>query len=189
MEQFTYVAGPFQEAWQDEYRYGALYIFPPHGVIEPVDELRRTYDPKSDSICRAHISLSEPFRQPLTGAHVHELRAALASVEPFEISYGPLRSFPPYPGVVYTITPEDAFMELRSRVHATAAFHNSPFKRRDRAPHMTIAEFITVEETNALLQKLQGQVPEGSFVCDSIEYAIPNRDFYFERVLTLPLGQ
>ncbi len=52
---------------------------------------------------------------------------------------------------------------------------------------MTIAEFISVERTNELLQELSGKVPEGTFRCDSIEYAIPNDKFYFERVLTIPL--
>ncbi len=55
-------------------------------------------------------------------------------------------------------------------------------------PHMTIAEFISVERTAELLQELRGTVPEGTFPCYSVEYAVPNRDFHFERVLTIPLG-
>jgi hypothetical protein len=54
---------------------------------------------------------------------------------------------------------------------------------------MTIAEFITVERTNELLKELSGKVHGSTFLCSAIEYAIPNHDFYFERVLRLPLGK
>jgi hypothetical protein len=53
---------------------------------------------------------------------------------------------------------------------------------------MTIAEFISVEGTDDLLQQLSGRVPEGTFLCNSIEYAVPNDGFYFERVLTIPFN-
>jgi hypothetical protein len=53
---------------------------------------------------------------------------------------------------------------------------------------MTIAEFITLEDTAILLKELEGKVPEGVFQFGSIEYAVPNNEFYFERVLTIPIG-
>src|SRR5579884_4246179 len=99
MSSFLYADDASWEDWQKEYKYGAFYIFPPHGVIEPIDELRRTYDPTSDSYCQAHISLSEPLCNPFTDEQLHELKTALSSIEPFEIHYGPLRTFPPYPGI------------------------------------------------------------------------------------------
>jgi hypothetical protein len=53
---------------------------------------------------------------------------------------------------------------------------------------MTIAEFITLERTATLQRELAGRIREGMFTCNAIEYAVPNRQFYFERVLTLPLA-
>lgn len=176
------------EKWKFEYQYGAFYIFPPNGVIEPIDELRRKFDPKSADYCQAHISLSELLNGPLTHEQLLELKEALSRVRPFEVKYGPLRSFPPHPGVCYTITPEKEFFDLRQVIHSTLIFAGNPLTRKDRAPHMTIAEFITVERTEELLQELQGKVPEGTFHCGSIEYAVPNDEFYFERVLTIPIG-
>ena len=52
---------------------------------------------------------------------------------------------------------------------------------------MTIAEFISLEITAELLHQLSGKVPEGTFRCDSVAYAVPNDDFYFERILEIPL--
>jgi 2'-5' RNA ligase len=176
------------EKWKFEYQYGAFYIFLPNGLIEPIDELRRKFDPKSADYCRAHISLSEPLSGPLTDEQLLELKEALSRIKPFEIKYGPLRSFTPYPGVCYTITPEKEFFELRQAIHSTSIFAENPLTRKDRAPHMTIAEFITVQRTEELLKELQGKVPEGTFQCGSIEYAVPNDEFYFERVLTIPIG-
>ena len=176
------------EAWQLEYKYGALYIFPPAGVIEPVDALRRAHDPHSAAICQAHISLSEPLPGPLTQTHLADLRAALHTTAAFDVRYGPLRSFPPFPGVVYAIQPEAEILRLRAIIHATSAFVGVPLRRKDNAPHMTIAEFITAERTHELLEELQGVVPEGTFLCDAIEYAVPNDRFIFERRLAIPLG-
>jgi 2'-5' RNA ligase len=188
MRRFTYADTSSWKEWQREYRYGALYIFPPEGIIEPIDELRRRYDPISYATCQAHVSLSEPAPRPLTEADIHEVQTQLATISPFVMHYGPLHSFPPYPGVVYSVTPEDAFTRLRSAIHATSLFASTPFSRKRIAPHMTIAEFITVEQTQDLLEQLSGRVPEGDFLCASIEYALPNDAFSFERVLTLPLG-
>lgn len=175
------------EDWQFGYRFGAFYIFPPTGVIEPVDALRQTYDPKSASICQAHISLSESLPSPLLKEQVQEIRAALSAVQPFDIYYGPLRSFPPHPGVCYSITPEDKFRAMRAALHSTSAFAGIPLRREHIAPHMTIAELITSQQTHEFLQELSGKVPEGIFRCDSIEYAVPNEKFHFERVLAIPL--
>jgi 2'-5' RNA ligase len=188
MNEFKYADAAHWEEWQKEYAYGAFYIFPPQHIIEPIDQLRHKYDPKPASCCQAHISLSEPLSAALTDEHVQELRETLSSIETFAMHYGPLRSFRPYPGVVYTITPEDTFMWLRSRIHETSLFKNKKLKRERFTPHMTIAEFITVERTHELLEELRGKVPEGAFLCSAIEYAIPNHDFYFERLLRLPLG-
>jgi 2'-5' RNA ligase len=138
------------EKWQFEYKFGAFYIFPPAGIIEAVDALRQNHDPKSASICQAHISLSEPLPAPLSNQQIGEIRGALSAIEPFEIHYGPLRSFPPYPGVCYTITPEDDFRQLRTALHSTLAFASVPLNHEHIAPHMTIAEFISVEGTDDL---------------------------------------
>ena len=175
------------EEWQLEYRFGAFYIFPPTGVIEPVDALRRLYDPKTASICQAHISLSEPLQAPLTNEQLREIRTALSVVQPYDIQYGPLRSFPPHPGVCYSIAPEAEFRRLRAVLHSTSAFAGIPLQHEHIAPHMTIAEFISLERTAELLRQLSGKVPEGTFRCDSVAYAVPNGDFYFERILEIHL--
>ena len=189
MSEFTYADTSHWEGWQREYKYGAFYIFPPPGIIEQIDQLRRKYDPKSDSYCHAQINLSEPLRTPLTDDQVQELRDALSSIEPFEIHYGPLRGFPPYPGAVYFITPEDMFMRLRSCIHETSLFKGQQLTRENINPHMTIAEFITIQRTHELLEEMSGKVPDGAFLCSAIECAFPNHGFYFERVLRFPLGK
>ena len=177
------------EDWQLEYQFGAFYIFPPDEVIGSVDELRRTYDPKSHNICQAHISLSELLKTPLTDEQIDEVRHVLSEIEPFTITYGPLRWFPPHPGVCYRIEPESSFRKLRNALHTTSLFKDVPLKREHIAPHMTIAEFITVARTEELLKELNGKVPAGTFECRSIELAVPNDQFFFVRSLTLPLGK
>lgn len=177
------------EEWQPEYRFGAFYIFPPNEIIEPIDALRKKYDPKSDAIYQAHISLSESLAKPLTDADIAEFQSILSAIEPFEITYGPLRDFPPHPGVCYRIEPESGFRKLRNALHSASCFKDVLLRREHIAPHMTVAEFVSVERTKELLRELSGKVPEGTFMCNEIELAVPDENFYFKRVLRLPLGK
>ena len=183
------------EKWQHEYKHGAFYIMPPNGVIEPMDELRRIHDPKSYQGCQAHISLSDPLTGPLTDQQFNEMSLALTRLSPFILKYGPIVTTPPYPGVCFDIAPREAFRQLRENIHATSLFKDNALKRRDIAPHITIAEFgLTNETSEKLKQHLQSSVDkgqlisEGQFICTHVEYLVPNNQFYFERVLRLPLG-
>ena len=177
------------EEWQREYRLGLILILPPDAIAKQVDALRQEHDPKAASICEAHISLSEPLTKEFSPEVAGEVRDVLSAVEPFEIRYGPLRTFDPYPGVAYRIEPEDRFFQLRRVLHGTSAFEGSQFKRKDIPPHMTIAEFVPDMETSeALREQLQGNLPEGSFLCDTLTFTIPDDGFRFRRVLELELG-
>jgi len=176
------------EPWQREYRYGAIYVFPPNGIIEAIDELRARYDPMSHAICHAHVSVSEPFPRAVTDTDVEQLRAGVARIEPFEVSYGQPFATTPHPGVVYRIDPQAAFAGLRARLHALPTFDGVELRREGVPAHMTIAEFLTVAESEALASQLAGTVPEGTWTCDEVEYAIPDIGFTFRRVATFPLA-
>jgi len=124
------------EDWWHGYKYGAFYIFPPEKVMQTVDELRQKYDPKSASFCRAHISLSEPLIHEITKSEIKSLMKDLESIDKFEISYGPIRTHPPYPGVTYTIGPEENFATLRKIIHSNKIFDGVKIKRSEIVPHM-----------------------------------------------------
>jgi 2'-5' RNA ligase len=157
-------------------------------VATIVNELRARYDPKSAAICDAHISLSEPLVGPLSDSQLNEMRVALATVTPFDLTYGPLTSIGSHPGVVFAIDPEDAFFSLRAVIQATSMFAGRPAPRSNRAPHMTVAEFITRDETHELLNQLKDAIPGGTFLCDHVTFAVPDAAFHFEPLLALPLG-
>jgi len=174
--------------WQLEYRYGTFLIFPPPGIIEYVDNLRREYDPRSHASCQAHISLSEPLPRELTDADLVDLHEVVGAIGPFTIAYGNVHPTPPYPGVVYDIDPKTNFNALRRSVHSIPLFERSPLSRRDIPAHMTIAEFITMEQSIELAADLRGRVREGTWECNQIEYAVPDEAMRWQRVLTVPLG-
>ncbi|HVB51933.1 MAG TPA: 2'-5' RNA ligase family protein [Acidimicrobiales bacterium] len=173
--------------WQEEYRHGAFFIFPPEDVRVVVDELRRRYDAASASYCQAHVSLSEPLASPLTKEQTLEITTALSNFAPFEVRYGPLRTFEPHPGVTYAIGPEDTFFNLRDVVHTTSAFAGREKRRAAIPPHMTIAEFISIERTRELLAELSSTVLSGTFWCGHVVYAVPDTTFNFRSVLHIPL--
>jgi len=175
------------EPWQREYRYGAFYVFPPVGVIDAVDALREIHDPVSAATCRAHISLTAPVPGPIDEPQFAEMADCLAFA-PFEVAYGPLRTFLPHPGVVYDVGPQETLRALRQALHATSGFQDLAPLRSAVRFHMTVAEFISPERTIELLNALAGNVPIGVFNCDAVEYAVPDERFRFERVAVLPLG-
>lgn len=174
--------------WQLEYRYGGFYIFPPAGIIEDVDALRRRHDPRSHLGCQAHVSLSEPLPRGLDEVDLCEIGELLRTVAPIMLTYDDVHATVPYPGVVYRIKPVEAFMQLRGVLHCASVFRTSPLTRIAAAPHMTIAEFVSVEGSVELAEELRGRVREGQWLCREIEYAIPDEKMRFRRVLTLPLG-
>jgi len=48
-----------------------------------------------------------------------------------------------------------------------------------------VADMATSE---ALREKLQGTVPEGSFLCDKLTFIVPDDGFCFRRMLEMSLG-
>ena len=73
-------------------------------------------------------------------------------------------------------------------LHGTSGFADEAHRRRDIAPHMTVAEFISIEESLQLCARLQDTAPVGSFLCDRLVYMVPDGSFRFQRRLTFPLG-
>jgi 2'-5' RNA ligase len=164
---------------QRAYRFGVILILPPEPIFTQVNDLRAQHDPISQAICDAHISLTVPLPRSPSDAQWAEIEAVTSSTRPFTIHYGPLMTYPPYPGVVLKIEPQTELDRLRIGLEACSAFHGVPSRPYPFSAHMTIAEFITIERTNALMAELNGTVDCGSFRCDSVSHAVPDPSFHF----------
>lgn len=87
------------------------------------------------------------------------------------------------------IGPQAAFIQL-SDVLLSLPVLDGVSRRRQGAPaHMTIAEFLSVADSEDLAARLDGRVPEGAWMCQEIAYAIPDAQFRFQRVRALCLGR
>jgi hypothetical protein len=179
---------PSWQPWQEEYRFGAFYLFPPPPVADVVNALRWRHDPTSAAICDAHVSLSEPLTGTFTQAQRRELTFALSREPCFEVHYGPVTTLGDHPGVVMTLEPRERVFALRATVHATSIFDGRPTPRADRAPHLTIAEFISLSDSLVLVASLADVIEEGSFLCDHVVYAVPDESFHFTPVEAFALG-
>ena len=174
--------------WQREYRFGAILLYPPDPPASAVNALRARYDPRSHSYCAAHISLTVPVPRPLTSADWMELQRIVAHIAPIHVRYGPLRHYLPAPGVCLAIEPRAELDHLRGMLEDAAAFETAPARRWPFSAHMTIAEFVTQEQTLALMDEIESVAPSGSFVCDAVSYAVPDGDFRFSDRGRLTLG-
>jgi len=176
------------KAWQQEYLFGVLLIFPPDPLATQVNNLRSEHDPQGQSICQAHISLTVPVPRPLSNSHWSELQSIASHIEPFYIHYGPLTNYLPHPGVVLTIEPQDKLYRLRAALESASVFEGAPARKYPFSAHMTIAEFISVDRTEELMVELQGLTPEGDFLCDCVSYAVPDGNFHFTERAKLDLA-
>jgi hypothetical protein len=91
-------------------------------------------------------------------------------------------------GVAYPITPHEPIDELKRELHRAAVFAGQVYRRRDIPAHMTIAEFVTIEESFRIVEEIRGTAPRGSFLCDRLEFIVPDIDLQFHRVKTYSLG-
>lgn len=177
------------EDWQRDYRYGVILILPPKGLSEPINKLRAKYDPQSAAICPAHISVSDPLKGELTNEVREDIKGLLRDVKPFELSFGKPQASPNRPGVAYPILSQGPIDALKNSIHQLAIFGATAYQRRHIPAHMTIAEFITIEEGLKIAEELHDVAPSGSFLCNRLELMIPDEQFRFQRVETFYFGK
>ena len=140
------------EDWQRDYRFGLILIIPPDEIAAPIDALRRHYDPKSAATCPAHISLSDPLCSEMAPDHRTEIQNILKSIEPFTLHFDKPHSSRKRAGVAYTVTPQEPIDNLKAALHTAAVFSRDPYPRRGIPAHMTIAEFVSIEESLKILR-------------------------------------
>jgi hypothetical protein len=90
--------------------------------------------------------------------------------------------------VIYPIKPQEPIDNIKELLHTAAAFKGKIYQRRNVPAHMTMAEFISKKDGLKLCANLQEAAPSGSFLCNQLEYMVPDLDFHFQRAFTLHLG-
>ena len=177
-------------SWQKSYVHGALTIWPPDEVRDYVNRIRKRHDPESFRICEAHITLTQPFCHPPVDNVWDQLQRTVSSFSSFDINWGSLNTFLPYPCLYFEISPRQPLRELRHALHQTGLFNLSlPHSEDDFVPHMSITDgFPSVEKTQQLFDSLKDSVEHGTFRCQNVVYIKPDRRFHFRVVKTLNLG-
>ncbi len=168
------------ESWQTPYRYGALALWPPESVREPVNRWRERLDPKSHSYCEAHVTLTQPFKARVTDETLERLASLLADETPFEVTWGPLRSFLPSPVLWLEVQPRRHILALRRALHQTGLFDLSLPHTDGFVPHMTVTEGLSGAPVDEALHRALGpEFAGGTFVCDRIVLLRPDASFRF----------
>src|SRR5262249_39166905 len=169
------------------YGFGFVLILPPEPVRSSVNVLRRKYDPRSQSYCDAHISLTVPLPRAPQADDWVDLEAAALAVRSFSVHYGPLQPFLPNPGAAFHVEPQAEIDSLRRSLEATAIFANAAPRKYQFWAHMTVAEFISAETNKELLADSAVRTLSGSFVCDRVWHMVPDDRFHFveQRQLSL----
>ncbi len=172
--------------WQRDYRFGVLLILPPSDIARKLDRLRQRYDPASAEISPAHISVSRPLNAKLNDARCDEIRDVLAEVDPFELVFEKPHASPDYAGVSYPVHPQAAIDELKRAIHRASVFANGGHERDNIPAHITVAEFISIEESLDLARELEATSSRTEFTCDRLTLVVPDEQFRFHRTADFP---
>ena len=177
------------EDWQKPYGFGTLVIWPPDALREIVNSQREQTDPVSASYCEAHISVTQPLRGYPGSEEWKRLDSILSRIESFEISYGPINTFLPYPCILYDVQPTEKVLEIRNLLHQTGLFNLDMKHPQNFIPHMTITEGLSGPEVDEnLFQLLQEESGKGIFQCKGLSYIVPDENFRFWVKKFLPLS-
>ncbi|MGD8555366.1 MAG: 2'-5' RNA ligase family protein [Anaerolineales bacterium] len=178
------------EDWQKPYQFGTLVIWPPDPVRQDINQQRQEFDPASQAICEAHITVTPPLVHALAEEQWQEIEQIVGAFRAFEITYGPLRSFLPYPCIWHEIQPMESVIEIRRALLQTGHFNRTMPHLEDFVPHMTITEGLSGPEVNQeLLARLVARFGGGAFRCEDLAYIIPDEGFHFQVLKRIPLGK
>jgi len=171
----------YWEDWQKVYQHGIMVIWPPDEIRKIVNAQRRAFDPESAAVCETHITLTQPLLNPLNDSERKQIQEIVRGFTAFDIQYGPVKSFLPYPCIWYEIQPVSKILDLREALHQTGFFNLSLRHTDGFIPHMTITEGLSgpaVDET--LLGIIEAESKPGSFICQEITFIIPDEAFCFK---------
>lgn len=90
-----------------------------------------------------------------------------------------MKDYLPHPGVCLAIEPQAELNKLRIALEGSTIFEEAQKRRFPFSAHMTIAEFITVEQTIELMIELKDVAPRGDFICTCVSYAVPDANCRF----------
>ncbi|MGD2252689.1 MAG: 2'-5' RNA ligase family protein [Anaerolineales bacterium] len=178
------------EDWQKPYQFGTLVIWPPDEVRQTVNQQRQEFDPESQAICETHITVTPPLVHSPAEKQWQEIEQIVSAFRAFEITYGPLRSFLPYPCIWHEIQPMESVLEIRRALLETGHFNRTMRHLEDFVPHMTITEGLSGPEVNQeLLAHMASRFDGGTFWCEDLAYIVPDEGFHFQVVKRIPLGK
>lgn len=182
---------PVDDDFRGHYRFGTFVIWPPDDLRAQVNTLRQRYDPASQGICDAHITLTQPFLAEPSERDWVEIERVAAAHVPLTVNYGPLDTFLPYPCVYLDVQPDEPLRALQRALYDLGLFNLAlPFSDPEQYVfHMSITDGYPDEaQTRQILDALRGSEPHGSFVASEIVYIRPDERFHFSEDRAFELG-
>lgn len=174
--------------WKLDFKYGMFLIWPEEEVRTMVNELREKYDPESQRVCEAHITLTQPFLDKPSDDTWKLIESTLSDFKPLTIHFGPIEPFGSSAVVKFDIEPKDKLLAMRKGLHDTGLFNLALPFTEGFIPHMTIAEsgLESAKDALQLATELNQRIKQGSFQCKEVTYVQPDESFHFETIRSFP---
>jgi len=176
---------------EEIYKYGTLVIWPEDNIREIVNNLRKKYDPESQKICEAHITLTQPFEVEPNEQIWNKINNYIKKFNGFEITVGPVEQFGSSQVIKLNIQPKEKILELRNGLHRLGYFNTKLPYTEGFIPHMTISEGGIKEDKKIknIITQLNEKMKAMKFKFGEITYIRPDKNFYFKVKKIIKLGK
>ena len=177
--------------WKLDFQYGTFLIWPEEEVRAMANKLREKYDPESQKICDAHITLTQPLLEEPNEEAWKLIESILSNFEPFVIHFGPIEQFGSSPVVKFDVEPKDKVLAIRESLHETGLFNLTLPFTEGFIPHITITEsgLESSEAASELATELNQKIAQGTFQCNEVTYVRPDESFNFKSIRSFPLNR
>jgi len=105
-----------------QYQYGTFVIWPSEDILKIVNKLRKKYDPRSQKICEAHITLTQPFLVKPTDKIWKEIHKVTKEFKSFKITLGPVKQLGKSTTIYLELNPKKKIISLRNKLHKLGFF-------------------------------------------------------------------
>ena len=106
---------------------------------------------------------------------------------PFTVHYGPVVEKPAHKGVMLAISEQEELRDLLG-MEMSSIFEGAPVRKYPYLAHMTVAEFVSWEQTYEIIEEMKGMSLTDSFMLGYLSYAVPDQNLRFTERARVYLG-
>lgn len=171
-----------------DFRYGTLMLIPEGPLFHTAHKLREIYDPLSAKTSPPHLTVTQPFSQPLDAEAEKRITDLLLNIAGFKVQIGPATTSPNQQLIWLDVSPKEPVLEIRELLHETGLFRTDLPLTKGFIPHLTVSEARrNPNEVKTILDQLNKEHSPLEVNFKSLVCSVPDNDFVFNEIKVFKL--